>query len=430
MSAPHSAAIEPEGSLRLRAAARHVGLVFAGQALLSAGKAITLLVLSHHLAPPRFAECAIYASSSLVVGNLCELGINISCLKFAAGLGPHDWLRAVSRFLWLRLALTGGVAAAVALLAPLAATGLLKHPEYGATIRLACGSAAVASLSSFSLVLLQSRLEFTRMARLSAIAAALQILPVLLALPYRWPGVAALFAADVLSRLSILAANSGLLANALAAGRLPGTRPAWKPIAVFANWITMSTAIGSLYNYIPSIVLSRWATAAALGTFTLGMSLAGGVALVIHTSSTVLLPEAVAATTAGQRRAYLRSYMPGAALLGVMLLGLAWLAGPLISRLLPSSMPDALRVFQLLATAHIALLVANPVQFLLYGAERPYWCTASDGLITLLFGAMAAWLAPAFGAIGVAAALLIVQTSVKGVLAAGMGIRGWGLGTA
>ena len=39
------------------------------------------------------------------------------------------------------------------------------------------------------------------MARLSAAAAILQILPVLLVLRFGWPGIASLFAGDVLSRL-------------------------------------------------------------------------------------------------------------------------------------------------------------------------------------------------------------------------------------
>jgi O-antigen/teichoic acid export membrane protein len=387
-----------------------------------------LLLVSHLVTPARFDQCAIYASSSLVVGTLCELGINISCLKFAAGATGPDWLRTVSRFLLLRLALTVGVIAALFLLAPLASAKLLRHPEYATALRLACGCAAVASVSSFSLVLLQSRLEFTRMARLSAAAAILQILPVLLvlrggtgfSLSSGWSGVATLFAGDVLSRLWIVAANVSLLAAVLAAARRPGPRPAWKPIAVFANWITLSTVIGSLYNYIPSIALSRWAAASALGTYSLGMALTGGFALLINTTSTVLLPEAVAATTPERRRSYLRSYVPGAALLGAALLAPTWLGGRLAAHLFPAAMPDAVRVFQLLATAQIALLVANPVQFLLYGAGRPQWCTASDALITLLFAAMAVWLAPAHGAVGVAWALLIAQTGVKAALATGL----------
>jgi O-antigen/teichoic acid export membrane protein len=413
---------------RLGTTARNIGLVLGGQAGLSASRFAALLLVSHWVAPARFDECAIYASSSLVVGNLCELGINISCLKFAAGATGPDWLRTVSRFLLLRLALTAGVIAAVFLLAPLASAKLLRHPEYATALRLACGSAAVASVSSFSLVLLQSRLEFARMARLSASAAILQILPVLLVLQFGWPGVASLFAGDVLSRLWIVAANCSLLAAVLAAARQPGERPAWKPIAVFANWITLSTVIGSLYSYIPSIALSRWAAASAIGTYSLGMSLSGGFGLLINTTSTVLLPEAVAATTVERRRSYFRSYVPGAALLGVALLVPTWLGGPLAAHLFPTAMSDAVRVFQLLATAHIALLVANPVQFLLYGAGRPEWCTASDALITLLFGAMAVWLAPAYGAIGVAWALLIAQTGIKAALATGLGTAGWGLG--
>jgi O-antigen/teichoic acid export membrane protein len=318
--------------------------------------------------------------------------------------------------------------AAVFLLAPLTSAKLLRHPDYATALRLACGSAAVASVSSFTMALLQSRLEFARMARLSAAAAVLQILPVLLVLRCGWPGMASLFAGDVLSRLWIVAVNLSLLTAVLAATRQPGTRPAWKPIAIFANWITMSTVIGSLYSYIPSIALSRWAAASALGIYSLGMSLSGGFGLLINTTSTVLLPEAVAATTLERRRSYLRSYLPGAALLAMALLVPTWLGGPLAAHLFPTAMRGAVRVFQLLATAHIALLVANPVQFLLYGAGRPEWCTASDALITLLFGAMAFWLAPAYGAVGVAWALLIAQTSIKAVLATGLATAGWGLG--
>jgi O-antigen/teichoic acid export membrane protein len=418
---------DPSTVRRLTATARNIGLVLGGQAGLSASRFAALLLVSHLVAPARFDECAIYASSSLVVGNLCELGINISCLKFAAGATGPDWLHTVSRFLLLRLALTVGVIAAVFLLAPLASAKLLRHTEYVTALRLACGSAAVASVSSFSLVLLQSRLQFARMAWLSAAAAILQILPVLLVLRSGSWGVASLFAGDVLSRLWIVAANVSLLIAVLAAARQPGVRPAWKPIAVFANWITMSTIIGSLYNYIPAIALSRWAAASALGTYTLGMSLSGGFALLINTTSTVLLPEAVAATTRERRRSYLRSYVPGAVLLGAALLAPTWLGGRLAAHLFPAGMPGAVRVFQLLATAQIALLVANPVQFLLYGAGHPEWCTASDAMITLLFGAMAVWLAPAYGAIGVAWALLIAQTGIKAALATGLATAGWGL---
>ena len=413
MSAPPDVAAGPTGQPRLGAAARNVGLVLGGQAGLSASRFAALLILSHYLAPARFDECAIYASSSLVAGNLCELGINISCLKFAAGVEGPDWLRTVSRFLLLRLVLTAGVIAAAFVLAPLASAKLLKHPEYATALRLACGSAAVASVSAFSLVLLQSRLEFRRMAWLNTAAAVLQILPVVFLLRLGRPGVAALFAWDVLSRVWIVAANLGLLGTVLAAARLPGPRPAWKPIAVFANWITLSTLTGSVYNYIPSVVLARLGSASALGTYSLGMSLAGGFALLLNTTSTVLLPEAVAANTRDRRQGYLRTYLPGTALLSLSLLALTWLGGPLAARLFPAAMPDAVRVFQLLATAHIVLLVANPVQFLLYGAGRPEWCTASDGLITLLFAVMAAWLAPEYGAIGVACALLIAQTGIK-----------------
>src|ERR1017187_3626269 len=68
---------------RLTATALNIGLVLRGQAGLSSSRLSPVLLVSHLVAPARFDECAIYASSSLVVGIRCELGINISCLKFA-----------------------------------------------------------------------------------------------------------------------------------------------------------------------------------------------------------------------------------------------------------------------------------------------------------------------------------------------------------
>ena len=398
-----------------------------GQAGMSVSRLVALVLLSHTMTAARFDECAIYAGSSLVVGNLCDLGINVSCLKFAAGATGDRWLRTAARFLLLRMALTAGVMATVYVCAPVISTRLLKHPEYSVAVRLACGSAAVASLASFTLTLLQSRLEFVRIARLTGAAAMLQLLPVFCAVRWGWPGVVALFAADAISRVWILAGAGTLLAAVIRATRAPGERPAWKPIAVFANWITISTLIGALYNYIPSVALSRWASAAALGIYALGTSFASGFALLINTTGTVLLPEAVAATTAEGRRSYLRSYVPGAALLACALLVPTWLGGPIVARVLPAGMQGAVRVFQLLASAQIALLVSNPVQFLLYGAGRPQWCTASDGLVMVLFGGAAIWLAPAYGAAGVACALLVAQTGVKAVLTAGLGFADWGL---
>jgi O-antigen/teichoic acid export membrane protein len=76
------------------------------------------------------------------------------------------------------------------------------------------------------------------------------------------------------------------------------------------------------------------------------------------------------------------------------------------------------RVFQLLATAQLALLMANPAQFLLYGTGRPQWCTASDAALTLLFGGLTVLLAPAYGAIGVAWALLLAVIAVKSTIVA------------
>src|SRR5579871_1158998 len=344
------------GTSRRNNAAYNLGRVLSGQAALSASRFAALLVVARYVTPSEFDVCAIYTSSSLVVGNLCELGINISCLKFAANAHGPEWLRTVSRFLMLRLALTTLTVSSVALLAPVISTHLLKHPTYAEAIRLACASSAIASISSFSLMLLQSRLDFRRVARQSLAGAVLQVLPLMLVLGSGHWGLASLWAGDVLSCGWIVAANSNLLVQVVQALRQPGSRPPWKLIATFANWITWSTLIGSVQNYIPSIALSRWATVSALGIYTLGLSLSGGFALLINAASTVLLPEAVAATTAKQRYRYVKSYLPVAGTVAVLLLLPTWVGGRLAVPLFPPAMAQAVRVFQLLATAQFVLL--------------------------------------------------------------------------
>lgn len=397
-----------------------IGLLFTGQATYSASRVLVVLYLSKRLSAAQMDECAVYISSVLAVSNLCELGMNVSFLKFAAGREGDRWMGVVSRFLGMRAVLTAAVLAVALPAAEPICELALANRGYALALRLGCIAAAAATLSSFLLALLQSRSQFDRLNRQNLAMAAAQAAVAAAVFETGAGGLAALFAAEIGSRMVTFVANGRLLRSAFASLWRGLPKPPLGEVCVFTRWIAVSMAIGALYNYIPAMMLSRWAPPSALGAYGVAASLAGGFGLLMTSTSTVLLPQAVAMDTPERRLNYVGRILPPA-LAGAAVLGAgAWLGAPLIRHFLGPAMRDASDVFRWLALAQLILLPANPVQFLLYGTNQPQLCTAADALITLVFAGLASLLTPLFGASGPAIALLAGQTSVKVALAAGL----------
>ncbi len=270
-----------------------------------------LAMLARALTTREMDRCALYLASSLVLGNLCDLGINIACIKFSAGVaaGRRQTQR---RLLIARLALAAVVAMAAVLLAAPVASRLLHRPADVGTLRLAAGSAALGAVASFTLALLQTDRKFPRMAAIAGISAAMQVAPVALVLSGKISGLAVLVMADLLGKAVIIAANSAMLARVVA--KPPAAEAVgWSEMFGFARWISLSMAVGAVSNYIPTLALARSGAEASLSTYLLGAGLAGWIALPVQAVDSVLLPEAMEARDRDKRASYLKTWLPATA---------------------------------------------------------------------------------------------------------------------
>ncbi|MCL5746281.1 MAG: oligosaccharide flippase family protein [Acidobacteria bacterium] len=410
---------------RWRDITRNIGVLTMGQGVVWAAKFAVQLLLARLIAPAHFAECAIFASTSMVLGNILDLGLNVTCLNFSAG-APEAGRKGIwGRILKLRLILAALLAATALPFGDVLARAIFNNASYATALRLAAVSAILGSMTNFLQVLLQTESRFGRIARLNWGAAALYILPLLVAVPLRSLGLTAFFAGDFLSRLFPLVANSRWLRAAVQGWGDCSPKPGYRSIVAFSNWITLSTAIGAFTNYIPMILLTRLSGATEVAAFSLGLTFAGPFALLLNGSMTVMMTEAAKTRTVEERRAYIAGYLP-VATGGVMtLLLLVFLGVPVVESFVGPRLAAAASVFRSLSLAQVALILANPVQFLLYSWKRPDVCTASDLVIAVLYVASAMIVAPRYGAAGVAAALLVSQTLVKAAIVAGITAALW-----
>jgi O-antigen/teichoic acid export membrane protein len=396
-----------------RRLAINIWILCAGQGAYWLGKFLGQLVLSRMLSPGSFDQCCVYLSTAAAVATVIDLGLNVTCLNYSARLGTSAKGAIWGRFLTLRLLLIIGVSTSALAFSGAFCGLVLGHSEFALAFRLGCVSAAVSAMASFVQTLLQSEGHFGRIAYLNAIAAGLYFPPLFLAVRLGVPALAALFLCDIASRLIPCVGGRRVLRAAVTGWQEAHGAPAVKEIAGFASWVTLSTVAGAFTSYLPIVLLSRSSGIAELGNFSLGCALAGGFSLLLNATMTVTLPEAAKAQSRRQRFSYLRTFVPpiaaGAALLTIPL----GFSAPLLSLVLGPAHQAAIPVFRALALGQLVLLVANPVQFLLYSWKRPDLCTAVDLFIAVGFTALCFLFGPSLGAHGVALGLLCVQAGAK-----------------
>jgi O-antigen/teichoic acid export membrane protein len=397
---------------RLRGITRSIGVLFAGQGGSSVVRYCGFILLTRLVSAAHADACAVYLTTVLVLGNLCDLGVNVACVRFAAQAStPAAMLDVQKRFLIIRAALTAIVFSLTLASADFMAARILGQPSFASILRLAAFVALAGSASSFVLAILQTRAEFGRIARMSMLSTLGQSAPVAaLAAGLAPGGVWVLVCGDLIGRLIPVVCNFGLLRQAaLASG---AAAPDYRQLLRFSNWITASVAIGAATGYIPTIVLSRSGAASALADFGVGVALTGAISLFVHATMSVLLPEASRAMTPSERRAYVTAFLRPGLLLGGSLACAVWVLTAVAAPLAGPRYATVIAVFQYLATSQAVLIATNPIQFLLYGMDRVDTCTFADAAIAALYWILAN-MQQEQGPAGIAAAALVSQAAVK-----------------
>ena len=385
----------------------------ASQLMTSLARYVAFMLLSWRLMPKALDEVAVYLSSALVLGSICDLGVNVTCLRFSAARSGKARLEVERRFLLIRNVLSSVVLCAVWFGATQIATHILGRPDLKVALRMAVVTALCGSYSSFILTLLQARMRFVRLSAISSLSAILQLALIAVAYAGGHLSLKILFASDVLGKVIIVAAHTRLLAAIFKTRPIRGIIAAWREMIGFSQWITVSFVVGAVQNYVPVILLSRAGSGGELARYNIGLALSGGFSLFLAAVMSVTMPEALKATTPAQRASYVKGVLPAALVFAALSIPIAWFGAPLAAHIVGKQFLAGIQVFRFLTIAQIFLVVTNPIQFLLYGMNRVKLCTAGDALIAILFCVAGAMLRDVMSAPGVALALLLCQTATK-----------------
>jgi len=383
------------------------------QAATSVARYLVFLLLSWRLRPQLLDQAALYIASTAVLGSICDLGVNVSCLRFSTMRTGRARMGVEGRFLRLRTVLAVGLLATIFAAAEPVARILLHRPDFSGALRMACLTALVSSYSSFTLVLLQARSRFGRLARVSIVSALVQLVFLAGSSAVFQLSLTTLFLSDLTGKLIIILAHwryfkASITLKFGAAGRLP-----LREIAGFSQWIVISTAIGALQNYTPAILLSRNSAVGELATYNIGLALTGAVSLLLAALMGVTMPEALKVNDTEQRKHYAGGILLATLCFAAVAAPVVWFGAPAAGRLIGARFTNAVDVFRLLTLSQLVLMVSNPVQFLLYGLNRVKLCTIGDLAIAGGFFGVAAVLRSAPRAVDIAWVLLAVQSLVK-----------------
>jgi O-antigen/teichoic acid export membrane protein len=181
----------------------------------------------------------------------------------------------------------------------------------------------------------------------------------------------------------------------------------------FSQWITLSTAIGALQNYIPVILLSRATAPGGLASYNIGLALTGGFSIFLTAVMSVTMPEAIKSAAKYQQRSYVKAVLPAGLLFACAVLPVTWFGAPLASHFVGKQFLAGIQVFRLLTAAQVVLVLTNPIQFLLYGMGRVNLCTAGDAIIAVSFWLVGTACLSVWGVPGLALALLLCQSLTK-----------------
>ena len=174
----------------------------------------------------------------------------------------------------------------------------------------------------------------------------------------------------------------------------------------FGKWLIVTYALNAVLSRLDLVLLSHFRPALEVGHYAAALQLASFMPLLLSSLTTVLIPK-VSVLPDSEVRSYLRKTLFGAAVVGVLLLPIVVLAGPLIDIVFGDKYTSAVLPFQLIMGSFILTLFINPASLLFYKWNKPKILTYMN-VITGTTMVLLMWvLTQGFGAVGAASALLI-----------------------
>lgn len=373
---------------------------------------VASILIARDLGPATYGVFAVLGAVAAIGGVVADVGLTDTAVKRIASRWPADVSGACQRgqvFFWLRLGILAPVVLTACLVIAFVGTAMPLPSGFRLLLPLAFLGVAATALSSTISALLQATGHFRRFAVVMLTNAALSMaLAVALHLLGRL---------TIITALVILGSGTALAAFAVGVRLLPEgitlTFPSVRAFRVearqllrFGRWLWGSNVLAMLAAQLDLFLVSHWSAPTAVGAYALGLNLASKVNVVNHSLFTVLLPSAAALRGRRALRHYLRRSLVRSGLIGIALLPLFPLSGPVITLFYGPTYTPAAQLFRLLLGVVIFDLMVTPLLLLPYHYDRPEVLAVADALRVIALALIGVWLIPIVGPAGAVAARL------------------------
>lgn len=273
-------------------------------------------------------------------------------------------------------------------------------PEVAQIARMGALTAIAASFATLSLAVLQARERFAAYALLTPLGNLLRLACV----PLLWlAGALALWPLIWTQALCfVLTAAIGMSLLRADLRRMRFDPPTLRALFGFGKWSALANLSFLLQAYLAVPVLTHLQGAAAAGIYAAAATLLMIIDQFTVALLTVKLPSTSRIDTLPGLRSYVRLLLPRLLTIGIGLLLLLPLAGPVVSLVFGPDYAGSAAVMRALLPGFIATLMSHPLYLVLYALDRPHGYAISGVAALALWCPLAAWLVPEYGVLGAA----------------------------
>ena len=349
---------------------------------------------------------------------VAEFGFRDAAVNYIAGAATPSEAQAVARSFLIAKLVFGTVAAA--LLAGLAGwivNGWYHGAVQPGLVRVAALTLLTGSLLNYVQTLLEARQTFGALSLISVTQALLRA-GVIGALFFTghlalWP----LVGIEVVLPLALLALAQRALPPGLRPRLIASFGAHFGRLWRFSRWIAVAAAASTIFLSLDVLLLGHFRPAAEVGLYGAALALLAKFEVVQNAILTSSFPEACRQRSRAELRAYVTRTLrlTGVASIGFLLI--LPFSGLLVAGLYGQAYAGTALPFAILLVGLAVGLNAQPAAFILYPLGRPRWIAGGDVLQLIVFAALGLSLAPRYGAVGIAIAVLLRQLFGAGLTA-------------
>lgn len=398
--------------------ARNVGVLLAGN-VVKLGFGVLASALTYRaLRPGDAGRFAIAMGLVSLFSFVAEFGFRDAAVNYIAGAATPSEAQAVARsFLMAKLVFGTLAAALLAGLAGWIVNGWYAGAVQPGLVRLAALTLLTGGLLNYLQTLLEARQTFGALSLISTSQALLRA-GVIVALFFTgrlalWP----LVGMEVLLPLVLLAVGQRALPPGLRPRLLASLGAHFGRLWRFSRWIAVAAAASTIFLSLDVLLLGHFRPAAEVGLYGAALALLAKFEVVQNAILTSAFPDACRQRSRADLRAYLTRTLRLTGVASVGFLLVLPFSGLLVAGLYGPAYAGAVLPFAILLVGLAVGLNAQPAAFILYPLGRPRWIAGGDVLQLIVFAALGLSLAPRYGAVGIAIAVLLRQLFGAGLTA-------------